>query len=288
MGSRGYNSGTMKILGTFAALSQLLFAAILGFAAEPASHLQACEALQNSVVRIQAGPYIGTGFLISADGLIATASHVVTDPSGKFYPSIKISLGSRAPEDANPVLIPSFDQDMHTRDMALLRIRDIHGRKLSALALGSDHAAPLGTDITVLGFALGATTPYCISGSIAAHESPQIGGLIVPMLAYQGVSVHGLSGSPIFDNTTKTVIGIVTLNLAGITPQLGHIRENIQANENGSQGVINEMTVGGIPIGPTFLDLINVIDRGLANGLGAGVGIDPLVLALQHLNPEKK
>jgi S1-C subfamily serine protease len=49
-------------------------------AAQPISQREACERFSRAVVRIDAGGHsLGTGFLVSAEGFIFTAGHVITD-----------------------------------------------------------------------------------------------------------------------------------------------------------------------------------------------------------------
>jgi V8-like Glu-specific endopeptidase len=239
--------------------------------------------LSDSAVHITVGDSSGSGFLISGDGLIVTAGHVVI-ANGVFASSINVTLsGYPIPQPVDPAPVPNdMQRQMLTRDFALLKLRTLPVRKLHFLQLGSDHETPLGGDITIVGFPYGATVPYCITGTVAAHIEPQIDGVVVPMIAYQGIAVHGLSGSPIFDNSAGTVIGVVTLNMVGISKGLKAVRSRIQDNESGRNDFHTQTTMNGVSFGPTMLDLINVIDVGLANGLGYGIGSDPIVLTIQQ------
>ncbi len=279
--------GITKTLRSTVMFSLTFLLSILVYSEEPVSHQKACQILLSAIVDIHTGAGSGTGFLISSDGLIATAGHVVADEKHSYVSSILVRIGNHIPEPADPISMPDeTKQQMLSRDFALLKVRNVSNRKFTFLTLGSNHAAQLGNDITVVGFPYGVTSPYCISGSVASHISPEIGGLVVPMIVYQGVAVHGLSGSPIFDNASGTVIGVVTMNQVGITPQLNRIRTALQDNETGKNGAHITTSFGGISFQSTMFDLINVLDQGLANGIGYGLGTDPIVMTLQQIKTE--
>jgi len=60
----------------------------------PLTQRQACERFTDAVIRIEAGGRSrGTGFLVSSDGFILTAGHVITDEkSGQFFPLFSLDF----------------------------------------------------------------------------------------------------------------------------------------------------------------------------------------------------
>ena len=101
----------------------------------------------------------------------------------------------------------------------------------------------------------------------------------VEVIYFQGPSVKGISGSPIISRDTGKVIGIVTLKLTGITPALADLRERGKHTGIAFSGI-------GDP-GLAFVQVIDVLDQQLANGLGAATGIDDPAHALNMAKSKK-
>ena len=266
----------------------------------PLTLRQACAKFSDAVVQIDAGGVSrGSGFLVSPDGLILTASHVVMDTDGKYHPAIFVTLSNGDLESAVPAVPAS--PDSVGEDFALLKINA--KSPLPFLTLGSVDEVVIGDDATIIGFPFSAISPinesvskkFCLQASFAATEI--IGrdisesqkaktGFIqvnkhvtVDVIYFQGPSVKGISGSPIISRGTGNVVGIVSTKLTGIGPALNGLKD---ATANGFG-----MTFVGVDAGKAFNQIVVVLDEQLANGLGSAVGIDDPKEALKQTQRHK-
>jgi hypothetical protein len=253
-------------------------------------------------VRIDTGKSShGTGFVVSPDGWILTAAHVVIDPeSGQFDKVISVTLDNGSIKLATQVV--PIDQNMAGRDFALLKIE---GTNLSSLDLGDKPEDIVrGSDLTIIGFPFSALAfhsngasvkdKFCLSGSVAytgntnvsvpvnTPKGPSTVNVNVDVIYFQGPSVKGLSGSPIISRDTGHVVAILTSKLTGISTALAQTRQTL-SRQGGDQVIIE-----GIFPGKTTADLIDTLDSQLANGLGAGTGIEDAKAAMRHILRQRK
>jgi regulator of sirC expression with transglutaminase-like and TPR domain len=143
---------------------------------------------------------LGTGFVVSADGLIATNLHVI----GEARP-IAVRLGTKK----YPVT------SVHASDRALdLALIKIDAKGLHALELGDSDALKEGQSIVALGHPRGLEHSV-VSGVVSG--TPKVEGKTMIQLAIPIES--GNSGGPILDDKGR-VQGIVTLR-AQVTANLG-------------------------------------------------------------------
>lgn len=268
------------------------------------SQKEACQKFSSAVVRIDARVQLdsdqishGTGFLVSPDGWILTAAHVVENPeTGKAYEGISVILSDGSVEIAKIVPI---DQKMAGQiagqDVAILKI---DGSKLPSLDLGDKpDDIVLGSDLTIIGFPFsamgfkangpGIKDKFCLSGTVAYSGNTDVPIMVqtpkesrainvnVDVVYFQGPSVKGLSGGPIISRDTGHVIAILTSKLTGISIALAATRQKI----NGG----GEFTFGTVPLMQTTAELIDTLDGQLANGLGAGTGIEEPKYALRSI-----
>lgn len=271
---------------------------------KPLNHKSICHSYAGAVVRIDTGrPSSGTGFVVSDDGLILTAAHVVLDPqTGKVDEAISVTFPGDLVRIARQVL--PVEQNMFGRDFALLKVDDVLSKvqhiDLGDTAIG-DKDLEIGSDITIIGFPFSAVAfhqnapsvkdKFCLSGSIAyvgqtevvvgiqTSVGPGTVKVNVDLIYFQGPSVKGLSGSPIISNNTGRVIGILTSKLTGITEGLAVTRQQIAPPGQPVKGGID---IGPIDIAKTTAGLIDTLDTQLANGLGAGTGIEDAKAAMRH------
>lgn len=135
---------------------------------------------------------LGTGFVISSDGLIVTARHVIGDgrdiavelPDGKVVPVAEVHASSA-----------------HV-DLAILRVTS---SGLQALSISNDDEIAQGREVVAMGHPKG--LKYSVfSGVVSGHQ--EIDGLRMLQLAMP--IEQGLSGGPVVDRQGM-VVGIVTM-----------------------------------------------------------------------------
>lgn len=241
--------------------------------AQPSTHSEFCAKFSSAVIPIKSvrgnGTSMGTGFIVSPDGWIITAAHVVIDPDTKQVDSLiqTILPGSSSP--ATVTLESPNDDFTRIHDFALLKAE---GKDLPFLTLGSEEHLRIGSDATIIGFPFsalsGAPVRFCLSASIAggAPFTTPVGKLDIIFL--QGPSVEGISGSPLISEETGEVVGIVTLKLTGITAALREQKRAADAFEKQGSAIF----MGRMNVSETISGLIDVLEKQLANGLGAATG----------------
>jgi len=290
------------------AATSILLIVPSGFAQSPlvSQRQSACEDFKKAVVRIEAGGKSrGTGFIVSEDGFIFTAAHVIRDEAGEYYSVIQVTLpdGSIPRATAVPLTVDSVGQDY-----AIIKVEGKSG--LPFLPLGSDEDTKLGSDAVIIGYPFSALTvqdrhisiKFCLSAMIAASDEEtipiagtnHIGQRNIPfnkdvkvdVIYFQGPSVKGVSGSPLISLRTGNVIGIVSTKLAGIGLSLKDLQSQT------AHGLGSGVLISGLNPGSAVNEIVTVLDDQLANGLGSAVGIgDPahaLAQAKRNYRRQKK
>jgi len=144
---------------------------------------------------------IGTGFIISKDGHVATNLHVFTDLRRGVFTDVRISLldGRTLPVKA----VVAFDAG---RDLAIL---DIDADELPVLELGDSDRASAGDPVVAIGHPVGQF--YTVSDGLVSSwrllESDD--GEKTKILQISAPISVGSSGGPLFDQFGK-VIGVNT------------------------------------------------------------------------------
>ena len=152
------------------------------------SHKQTCEKFINSVVSIRSGTdSYGTGFIVTSDGWIMTAGHVVVDESEstlKVHSVISVTLPNgeiKLATVVTPLGTPYPSVDTVAEDYAILKTE---GSNLTHVDLGDKpDDLVVGSDLTIIGFPFSAT-PYrgngpglkdkfCLSASVAYARNAQ-------------------------------------------------------------------------------------------------------------------
>ncbi len=144
---------------------------------------------------------IGTGFVVSSDGLIATNLHVI----GEARP---IEVRSAAGKTYEVTAVEAVERSV---DLALLRVR---AKDLPALALGDSDKIEQGQPVVALGNPHGFEHSV-VSGVISG--SREIDGL--PLLQLAIPIEPGNSGGPLLDEQGR-VLGLLTMKSA-VTANLG-------------------------------------------------------------------
>lgn len=142
----------------------------------------------------------GSGFLVSADGLIVTNEHVITDAS-----VITVSLYDGSVYEAGLVGIDSEN------DIAVIRINVDEGTQLSYLEFGDSSTLSVGQKVLAIGNPFGYDRTM-VTGIISGLSRPirdEDGKVLLGMIQTDAPINPGNSGGPLL-NTKSQVIGINT------------------------------------------------------------------------------
>jgi hypothetical protein len=228
---------------------------------------------RNAIVGIFiSGKFSGTGFVISEDGLIATANHVVAIQSSsysEYAADITVKLPGRDSLYTAEPLKP-ITPESRNFDIAIIKIRRTN---LPVVAMGSLAEVQEADSITLITAMLQSfvakADALVVNGIISAKSNSlpnELGPGNVNIVIFQAPVRGGVSGSPVFSNKTGHVIGIVTTKVFGINSELENIRTNIGPKSG-------EISAGPVPILGTLASLIDTLNDGLISGLGSAVDI---------------
>lgn len=238
-----------------------------------------------AVVRIWSGNEPrGTGFLISSEGILVTANHVVTQRTAqgakitlRYLSDLQVQLGDGTKYPAKTLAPLSLDSVRN--DYALLQIQK---SGLPFLRLGSWKEVTEGDTVTTLGYPLNSPGVLLIVGTVSGRfplpadvKDEHGNDVTVDSIIFEGPANRGLSGGPLICSLTGHVVGIVTNKLVGITPQLQQMQQDLSAPGQA------EVSLGSVGLGNATLSLINLLDNYLISGMGGAVAIDPLKKAAE-------
>jgi S1-C subfamily serine protease len=207
----------------------------------------------------------GTGFLISADGLVVTANHVVSTRDSRFREletNIKVFVDGK-PSAYPAVVVPRDVQSRTNYDSAVLKIE---GHGFQHLSIGNWNNVDVEDQIFIIPHPPDIGT-MLLTGIVSGKGPRQtdFGPLPVNMILFQCPVRNGFSGAPIFISS-GSVIGIVDTKVFGIAPALDELRTKwMETRAN--------IELGGVDIRSSFIELINNLDQNLISGLGSGVDI---------------
>ena len=223
-----------------------------------------------AVVQIKVnGNFTGVGFIISADGLIMTANHVITTRDSGFRQyaaQIQVVVdGHGTPFNAVP-LIAQISDDQVNYDSAFIKIT---ASQLPTVKLGSWSEVDISDRLTILPSwpGIGCIALEGVVAKAAAVQT-ELGPKPVNTILFQSPVRNGFSGSPIF-SAKGNVVGIVDTKVFGISVSLDDLRKKWLASQ-GHGGV----AIMGVDMAGSFLELINNLDQNLISGLGSGIAID--------------
>jgi serine protease Do len=149
------------------------------------------KAAQSAILSVSVGQKQGTGFIIDADGLILTNSHVI-DQAGQ------INLQG-LPDNSFSVI----DWQLYPKsDLAFI---DIEAHNLPFLSLAEQSDELTDEPVTVIGNPLGF---FRIANQATVIGYTRLSGIDTPVLMLKGSIYKGHSGSPVI-NRDGQVIGVV-------------------------------------------------------------------------------
>jgi hypothetical protein len=153
-----------------------------------------------AVVSIRTAHSLGTGFVVSSDGWIATNVHVIVGG-----PKVVVTLADKRELPVVEVIAASPD-----RDLAIVRVE---AKGLPALKLGDSDALRPGDPVVAIGHPLGLEDTVS-NGLVSAVRSVGEGPGEMKVLQISAPIAPGSSGGPIF-NEHGEVVGVATAILAG-------------------------------------------------------------------------
>lgn len=186
----------------------------------------------------------GSGFLVSADGLIVTNEHVITDAS-----VITVSLYDGSVYEAGLVGIDSEN------DIAVIRINVDEGTQLSYLEFGDSSTLSVGQKVLAIGNPFGYDRTM-VTGIISGLSRPirdEDGKVLLGMIQTDAPINPGNSGGPLL-NTKGQVIGINTAIYSTSGTSQGM---NFAVASNTSKASVNDLVKYG-KVSRGWLDIVPV------------------------------
>jgi len=191
----------------------------------------------------QYGESAGSGFLISADGYVATNYHVV---EGAAYMEVVTHAG-----ETLPATLVGKDA---TNDVALLKVEK---ENLPFAVLGSSDALTVGEMVVAIGNPLGELNSTLTVGYISGKDRiVSTDGTMINMLQTDAAINSGNSGGPLF-NLKGEVVGITTAKYSG----------------NSNSGATIEGLGFAIPMDDISRILTDLKDYGYVTGAYLGVTV---------------
>jgi S1-C subfamily serine protease len=149
----------------------------------------------------------GTGFAISAGGLLVTNRHVVTDSAGQPARRVMVKFANTAHwKPAHVLRVSSAD------DLALLQVDEPGKVPMVAGVSRVASRATVGSPVVTMGYPLSNDTPMEGEGmNFTARTTTTLGTVskrLDDILQLDSFSAHGASGSPVFDSE-GSVVGVI-------------------------------------------------------------------------------
>jgi S1-C subfamily serine protease len=225
-----------------------------------------------SVVQINTNEGFGVGFITSANGIVATANHVVTTRASNFKryaTDIKVFVSGKTNPYVATAIVDQVSDDQVNYDAATLKIV---ASGLRPVTIGNWNEIQVGDPVFI-------TPSYpglgCIllDGTVSNKTSAKtaFGPKPVNVIFFQSPIRNGFSGSPIFSSRGR-VVGIVDTKIWGISPALDDQRKKWEGEKANPAGQVTA-SFGGADLGASMLELMNNLDQNLISGLGSGVDV---------------
>jgi WD40 repeat protein/ABC-type Fe3+/spermidine/putrescine transport system ATPase subunit len=164
------------------------------------------EDITAGIVRILSGRSVGTGFVVSDDGLLVTCAHVLGSPCPERVSIIFLTTN----EQREATVEMQWLRDVDTEDMAILRVQGGLPQGVRSLSLGSSTGVS-GHKISTFGFpSAGEVEGVSGYGKILGRGSQTKAGQ--PLLQIRSSEItQGFSGAPVWDELRGRVIGMVVM-----------------------------------------------------------------------------
>lgn len=222
------------------------------------------------------GKRVGTGFCVSPDGDIITATHnvgAIAVNNGaitiKYETDLRVRFEDGREASAEPVVSHSPEAPFH--DISLLKV-DI--KTPHFLQLGMPAQLKEGNEIYTMGFPSGVPSPAAVTyrGYISALFPIIVGELDRRAIQSSTIIVQvpaskGFSGAPLLNISDDAVVGIVSDELGGINKSLNEIQQFIlhaQGHAASPSADPNSISLG----------LINVLSGSISSGAAWAVSIE--------------
>ena len=152
-----------------------------------------------AVVKVTTGDAQGTGFIVSADGLVLTNAHVI---QGATVNLIKVSFADKREMSVEKIIAVDA-----TQDMALLQVRGNFNGKFLEIKNAGPSGVQVGTRIYAIGHPEG--FEFTLSDGIISEIRDGSEGR--EWVQFTAPISHGSSGGPVID-ATGNVIGMTTMS----------------------------------------------------------------------------
>lgn len=200
---------------------------------ETLTAVEIVKLLRPSVVHIQAGGAVGTGFIIDTEGHIVTNNHVITGGTDTVARDITVTLSDGREEAAEVV-----GRDPAT-DLAVLQI---DAEDLDPIDLGSSSDLEVGEDVLAMGHALNLPGgPTVTTGVVSAlNRTIEEGDISIFDAIQTDASINpGNSGGPLV-NMRGQVVGITTAVIRGNAEGIG-----LAISIDSAKPIIDELITSG-------------------------------------------
>ena len=202
---------------------------------------------------------LGSGFVISADGLVVTNNHVIEDAD-----EIKVNF-----PDGLSLIAKVIGTDPQT-DIAVLKIE--HSAPLPFVSFGDSDAARVGDWVIAIGNPLGFAGSVS-AGIISARNRDINAGRYDDFIQTDAAINRGNSGGPLF-NMDGEVIGV---NTAIVSPTGGSIGIGFSVPSNLASSVVDQLQNFGVTRRGWLGVRIQTVNEELAEALGMEKAMGALV-----------
>ena len=164
------------------------------------------EDLNAGIVRILSGRSVGTGFVVSDDGLLVTCAHVLGRPCPERVSVIFLATN----EQREATVEMQWWRDVEAEDLAILRVPGGLPQGVRSLPLGSSTGVS-GHKVSTFGFpSAGEVEGIAGYGKVLGRGSQTKAGQ--PLLQIRSSEItKGFSGAPVWDELRRRVIGMAVM-----------------------------------------------------------------------------